>query len=384
MTANMRIYVFILIIFCMITGRNIYAQNSAVDLPYAVPQDIVEMHPRFHFAPVNQDTTNACWSFSTLSFIESELQRINGQSVKLSVMYPVYFGFIEKAKKFVETRGESCFKPGDLFTTVVEVIQIYGMIPEEAYHGQVIERPTRNHKKMENEIEELKKQILDVALWDESMVVAEVKAILDKYLGEPPSTFSFRGETLSPVTFAEKYVNLPWNEYLFITSFGYASFNSFTVLEVPDNWRKIDRYFNVPLDNFYSSMKTALTNGFSLAIDGDINEPGRIGLQDVCIIPDYDIPGSYINQAARDYRFDKGVTKDDHLMHIVGFGEIDGEDWFLVKDSWRDAFEGRHKGYFFYHGDYAKLKILAYMVHKDGVPAIAELMSNNSSPEEEE
>jgi bleomycin hydrolase len=119
-------------------------------------------------------------------------------------------------------------------------------------------------------------------------------------------------------------------------------------------------------------MKTALNNGFTLAIDGDINEPGRMGEQDICIIPAYDIPGAYINQEARDYRFDKGVTEDDHLMHIVGYGEVEGEDWFLVKDSWRDAFEGTHKGYFFFHKDYAKLKILAYLVHKDGVPAITE------------
>jgi len=371
---NKHFSVFILLISYLILSKNTIAQISVDDLPYKIPQDIVELRPRFHFAPVNQDTTNACWSFSTLSFIESELQRINGQSVKLAEMYPVYYGFVEKVKKFVETHRKSRFKPGDLFTTVVEVIQTYGIVPEEAYRGQVVERPTRNHEQMESEIEELKNQIIDNDMWDESTVIADLKLILDKYLGEPPSSFSFRGETLTPVTFAEKYVNLPWDEYLFITSFGYASFHSFTVLEVPDNWRKINRYYNVSLDEFYSSMKTALTTGFSLVIDGDISEPGRIGALDVCYIPEYDIPGSFINQSARDYRFDEGVTTDDHLMHIVGYGEIDGQDWYLVKDSWRDAFEGTHKGYFFYHGDYAKLKILAFMVHKDGVPAIAERM----------
>lgn len=364
--------VFILLLFCQMLIENTIAQNAVDDVPYVIPQEVEELRPRFHFAPVNQDTTNACWSFSTISFMESELQRINGQSVKLAVMYPVYFGFIEKAKKYVETRGESRFTAGDLFTTVVDVVKNYGILPEEVYRGQAVERPTRNHKRMENEIEELKKRIIKEELWDETTVVTEVKKILDNYLGEPPSSFSFRGETLTPLTFAEKYVDLPWDDYLLITSFGYAVFDSFAVLQVPDNWRKVDRYFNVSLDVFYSSMKTALTNGFSLVIDGDKSEPGRVGPLDVCYIPDYDIPGTYINQAARDYRFDEGVTTDDHLMHIVGYGEVNGEDWFLVKDSWRDAFEGMHKGYFFYHRDYAKLKILAYMVHKDGVPAIME------------
>jgi bleomycin hydrolase len=366
-----KIMTFILLFsFYLITSS--IAQTSNIDIPYIIPQKVEELHPRFHFAPVNQDTTNACWSFSTLSFIESELQRIRGQNIKLAVMYPVYYGFIEKAKRYVQTRGESRFTAGDLFTTVIEVIQTYGILPEDVYRGQAVEKRTYNHQQMEKDIDLLKNRIVDDKIWDVETVVMELKNILNSYLGEPPLTFSFRGESFTPLTFAQTYVNLPWDDYLLITSFSYAPFDSFISLNVPDNWKGIDRYFNVSLDLFYNSMKTALNNGFTLAIDGDIKEPGRIGLQDICIIPDYDIPGAYINQAARDYRFDKGVTEDDHLMHIVGFGKVEGEDWFLVKDSWRDAFEGKHKGYFFFHKDYAKLKILAYLVHRDGVPAITE------------
>jgi bleomycin hydrolase len=287
-------------------------------------------------------------------------------------MFPVYYGFIEKAKEYIKTRGQSRFSPGDLFTTVPEVIRSYGILPEDVYRGQAVEHPTFNHTVMEQEISDLKERIVKEGTWNEAIIIEEVKNILNENLGEPPTSFSFRGETFTPISFAEKYVNLPWDDYLLITSFSNAPFDSFTDLKVPDNWRNVGQYFNVSLDQFYSSMKTALNNGFTIAIDGDIKEPGRIGEQDVCIIPDFDIPGSYINQAARDYRFDKGVTEDDHLMHMVGFGEVDGEEWFLVKDSWRDAYKGKHQGYFFYHRDYAKLKILACMVHKDGVPAISE------------
>ncbi len=356
----------------LILGKDLCAQTTVESIPYTIPQEIEELRPRFHFAPVNQDTTNACWSFSTISFIESEVQRINSQNIKLAVMYPVYYGFIEKAKRFVQTRGESRFAPGDLFTTVIDVIQIYGIVPEEAYSGQVGARTTYNHQQMEKEVNELKSRIVENKIWDEEAVLEELKQILDSQLGEPPSSFVFRGETYTPLTFAERFVNLTWDDYLLVTSFGYAPFDAFASLKVPDNWKNVDRYFNISLDLFYRSMKNALNNGFSLAIDGDISEPGRIGSEDICYIPAYDIPGAFINQEARDYRFDTGVTKDDHLMHVVGFAELNGEDWFLVKDSWRDAFEGKHEGYFFYHGDYAKLKILAYLVHKEGVPEIVE------------
>ena len=362
-----------LIIILVVTSV-LSAQSTSGDVLYTPPVEIEELRPRFHYEPVNQDTTNACWSFSTLSFIESELQRINGQSTKLAVMYPVYYANIEKMKRFVETRGQSRFTPGDLFPTVVDIIKTYGILPDEVYPGQTSGKETYNHEQMETEIEDLKNSIIENDLWIAETSISDLQQILNKYLGEPPSEFNYRDENLTAMTFAEKYVNLPWDDYILITSFGYAPFNSFTALNVPDNWQNIDRYFNVELELFYSSMKSALENGYTLAIDGDIKEPGRVGPLDACFIPNYDIPGAYIDQAARDYRFDKGVTEDDHLMHIVGFGEVNGEEWFLVKDSWRDAWEGKHKGYFFYHRDYARLKILAYMVHKDGVPDIVNLV----------
>jgi len=114
-------------------------------------------------------------------------------------------------------------------------------------------------------------------------------------------------------------------------------------------------------------LKSAVQNGFSVAFDSDTGEPGRIGSEDVVFVPEFDIPSRFINQEAREFRFKNKSTTDDHLMHIIGHKEIEGNDWFLVKDSWRTAWEGRHKGYYFFHGDYIKLKVLAFLVHKDGI-----------------
>ena len=348
------------------------ASNPKSDLPYAKPESLDLFNPVYHFSPVNQDTTNACWSFATLSFIESEIYRLQGTSVKLSVMFPVYYAFLEKGKYFIKTRGESRFKPGDLFPTVLEIIQTYGIVPEEVYRGQAVYSATYNHKPLEEEIESLKDEIILQNTWKEDEILLRLTQILDKYLDRPPASFKYGEEIHTPISFARKYVNLPWEDYIMITSFSYAPFHGFIKLDVPDNWRQLKKYYNVPLSEFYRGMKSALSNGYSLAIDGDIKEPGRIGPSDVCFIPDYDIPGSSIDQCARDYRFDREITTDDHLMHIVGFTNFKGEDWFLVKDSWRDAFEGAFKGYFFYHADFARLKILAFRVHKDAIPEITE------------
>ncbi len=365
------LYVLIITTVTVLILKNLAAGDPADKIPYEKPGSLALFNPIYHLPPVNQDTTNACWSFSTLSLIESEMYRINGKSIKLAVMFPVYHAFLEKGKYFVETKGKSRFSPGDLFPTVLEIIQTYGIMPDEAYQGQVAFSGKYNHKALESEIEDLKDEIIARDTWQKEEILKNLTKILDKYLGRPPATFEYEGKQYTPLSFARQYVNLPWDDYLAVTSFLYAPFNKFVKLDVPDNWLGLTTYFNVPLDLFYLGMKDALSRGYSLAIDGDIGEPGRLGSMDVCYIPDYDIPGDYIDQAARDYRFNKKITTDDHLMHIVGYTNFKGEDWFLVKDSWRDAWEGEFKGYFIYHADYSRLKVLAYLVHKDAIPQIS-------------
>ena len=61
------------------------------------------------------------------------------------------------------------------------------------------------------------------------------------------------------------------------------------------------------------------------------------------------------------------MTTDDHGVHVVGFTEHDGHDWFLVKDSGRSARRGKHEGYYFVRGDYIRLKVMAFAVHRDAV-----------------
>jgi bleomycin hydrolase len=84
----------------------------------------------------------------------------------------------------------------------------------------------------------------------------------------------------------------------------------------------------------------------------------------------FDIPPEAITEEARMFRFNNGTTSDDHGLHIVGYVERDGKDWFLVKDSWSSAYNSTHPGYYFFHEDYVKLKMLGCSVHRDAVQDI--------------
>ena len=60
---------------------------------------------QWHNPPVSQGNTNTCWCFSTTSFLESESYRINKTEVRLSEMYTVYWEYVEKVKRYIETQG---------------------------------------------------------------------------------------------------------------------------------------------------------------------------------------------------------------------------------------------------------------------------------------
>ena len=73
------------------------------------PNKLSLYQQEWHFPPVSQGNTNTCWSFSAISFFESEVKRMTGQEIKLSEMYIVYWEYVEKTRRFVRERGNSAF-----------------------------------------------------------------------------------------------------------------------------------------------------------------------------------------------------------------------------------------------------------------------------------
>jgi bleomycin hydrolase len=337
------------------------------------PHSAADFQPVPGLPCLNQGKTLVCWSFATTSFLESEMARLKLEPVRLSVMYPVYCAYVEKAQRFAQTKGGSRFSPGDLFTGLTEVCREYGALPANAYDkpadGGVFDQ-TRLYADLENFIQDVKLQ----GKWDEARLLSRVKKILNRHLGEPPKTFSYQGKAYTPKSFLAEVVRLPWTDYLMITSFESAPFNTFTELKVPDNWRHNTNFFNVPLPVFYDALKGALRAGFSAAIDLDTTEPSYENTGRYCLIPDFDLPADRITQAARELRFLNGATSDDHAIHMIGFNTFGGEDWFLAKDSWKVAWRDGNQGSLFLHSSYVKLKILAFQVHRDGVPQVTALL----------
>ena len=332
-----------------------------------IPKSVDEFKTVWCNDPLSQGRTGTCWCFASSSFFESEIHRITGKEVKLSELYTVYWEYVEKAREYVKTRGESFFGEGSETNAVPRMMAQYGVVPQEAYNGMQSGQKYHDHKGLYREMKHYLKTIKEQGAWNEEVVLAIVKNILDHYIGEPPATFKWNGSVYTPQAFFEKVTKLKTDEYVNFMSLKEKPWWENAEYKVPDNWWRSDDYYNVPADDFMEAIKSALSEGYSLAIGGDVSESGYSSQHDAAMVPSYDIPGEYIDDNARQFRFSNKSTTDDHAIHLVGWKEHNGDTWFLVKDSGSGAQNGKNRGYYFYHEDYVKLKIMTFTVHKDGV-----------------
>ena len=97
----------------------------------------------------SQGRTGTCWSFSSLSFFESEIIRLNNEKHNLSEMFVARNAYVGKAENFLRMYGTFTFGPGGAFHDIPWVIRRYGIVPEEVYRGLNYGDTTHRHAEME-------------------------------------------------------------------------------------------------------------------------------------------------------------------------------------------------------------------------------------------
>ena len=335
----------------------------------------------WHFPPTPQYLTGTCWSFSATSFMESEIHRLHGEEIKLSEMWTAYWEFVEKARGFIASRGESLVDHGSQSAALLRVYRSRGVVPRSAYEGVVGDDPRFDHDLMVEHIRDLLDWFKERNYWDEEVVIAMVRELLDATMGRPPESVEWSGVEMAPEAFLSEICRIDPDDYVSVMSTLAVPFWTRGEYAVPDNWWHDAGYINLPLADWYGTIVRVITSGQSLVIGGDVSEPGLNGFEDVAVIPTFDIPADFIDQSSREYRFANGSTSDDHGVHLVGHTRLDGHDWFLIKDSNRSSRHGRHEGYYFYRDDYVKLKMLTFTVHKDAIPEILARVDADQTPE---
>jgi len=304
--------------------------------------------------------------------MESEIHRLTGRELRLSEMWTAYWEYVNKARGFIATRGESLFEEGSQSAALLRVYREHGVVPRAAYDGVLAEDGRFDHSLMRQRMAEFLDWCRDVGYWDEDFIIDTIRRIMDATMGRPPEVVTWEGAKMTPQAWLAEVCEINPDHYASLMSTLSVPFWTRGSYAVPDNWWHDQSYVNVPLDVWYEVIRSIATAGDSLVIGGDVSEPGLYGLEDIAVVPTFDIPGPYIDQDSRELRFGNHTTTDDHGIHLVGITRLGDHDWFLIKDSNRSSRLGTFKGYYFYRDDYVRLKMLTITVHRDRVAEILE------------
>ena len=350
--------------------KRFFMDQSNYDLP-----DKIDLYKQYWHEPtISQGNAGTCWSFSTTSFYESEVFRITGQTIKLSEIYAVYWEYVEKAKRFIEKRGDSNFDEGSEGNAVTRIYKEYGIVPWDVYNGLVEGRKFHSHAAMFKEMNNFLQNVKKENSWNMEYTLNTIKDIMNHYIGEPPTSFEYEGKTYTPKEFLTDVTKLNMDDYVEILSLLQEPYWEQVEYKVPDNWWHSKDYYNVPLDDFMAIIKKAIRDGYTMSIGGDVSEAGFLRTTNCAMVPTFDIPSEYIDENARQFRFSNKTSTDDHGMHLIGWLDKDGTNWYLIKDSSSGSRNNDENapefGYYFFYEDYVKLKMLGFTIHKDAVKDI--------------
>jgi len=342
----------------------------------------------------SQGRTGTCWSFSALSFLESEIMRINKRDkpIILSEMFIVRKAYEAKAKKYIRMDGRTNFGEGGAFHDIPYVIRNFGIVPRSEYTGLKKKSDSYNHGEMFKSLNEIVQKAKNEGKGIQKDWVIQYNDVLDENIGELPESFKFEGEKYTAQTFY-KMLGIDMNDYVSLTSFTNHPMNSECMLQIPDNWLW-DKSYNVDLNDLYETVLHALKSGYTVAWGADVSEDGFSFKNGLAIVPlskntievegeddknfsearadkkssVFTIPDTevVVTQEMRQEGYDTKKTTDDHGMHIVGlYKDVKGRNFFLVKNSWGTS--NYPEGYLYVSESYFKLKTINIYLHRDAV-----------------
>ncbi|TKC04442.1 C1 family peptidase [Pedobacter frigoris] len=343
----------------------------------------------FTFTPVinaeatsvkNQKSSGTCWSYSTNSFLESEMIRMGKKPVDLADLFTARNAYIEKGINYVRMHGALTLGDGGACHDVTNMFAKYGALPQEAYNGNDYGSPGSSDR-----MNKLTEAILKKAVsgkFDPSWK-AKYIATIDSCMGAVPEKFTYEGKEYTPKTFAKEVVGLNAADYVELSSFNTSPYYEKAVLMVPDNW-SFDQVYNVPMDDITKIIDNALKGGFTIAWATDVSEKGFSWKNGVAFVPEKDFasmsddekksmfngpkPEKEITVDMRQAAFDDYETTDDHGMQITGMAkDQNGKEYYIVKNSWGATND--YKGYLYVSKNFVKYKTTAFLLHKKGIPS---------------
>ena len=367
-------------------------QRAAADLP-EYTFTTVKAAP---ITPIkNQASSGTCWSFSAISFLESEAIRLGNiqdesKYPDFSEFYVVSNSYKERAEKFIRLDGKLGFSAGSGCGDVMDVVKNHGIVPNAEMTGMNYGSSLPQQAEMDAVLLAYVEAVAKTRGKLSTAWKRGFDAVVDEYLGKAPETFVVDGKTYTPASYRDA-MKINADDYVELTSFTHHPFYTWFALEVCDNWRGSQSY-NVPIDELMAVLDNALENGYTVCWGADVSHTGftRGGL---AILVDVDAtqaqagsdqehwvgkeegkpnpkPVTIIEavptQESRQIEFDNKTMTDDHGMHIYGIAQDqNGKKYYMVKNSWGET--GAYKGLWYATEAFVKAQTLDITVHKSAL-----------------
>lgn len=308
-----------------------------------------------HTSIMNQGRTSTCWAYTMTSMMESELLLQQKDTIRLSVMYIVRQKYMKQFDSYYYSRGKEEIRGGGLGHSFLKVYKEKGIIPADIYKGCATDAKRHDHRKLLKELKQLAQKAVDKR--DFHTYRRKAEEFLNKEMGIVPDTFTYKGKTYTPKSFADS-IRFNTEEYIEITSFTHHPFHEWFILEIPDNWEHAS-FYNLPLEELEQCVKEALSNGHTVAWDGDISETGFDARDGLAVHP----ITQFVTQESRQKDFELFETTDDHMMHLIGIAhDSDGHLFYVLKNSWGKR--GAYQGYIYMSEAYFRAKTVSITLPK--------------------
>ncbi|MDU2113090.1 MAG: C1 family peptidase [Prevotella bivia] len=346
----------------------------------------------------DQHRSGTCWDYSTLSFFEAEILKKTGKTYDLCESFVANKNYMDRAKTVVRMHGDAQFSQGGSAYDVLYVLKNYGICPQDAmpFPGSLTGDSLYNFNEFFSVMEPYVKAVAtNKAPKISNQWKQGLQSILDAYLGKCPESFTYKGKTYTPKSFAAS-LGLDWNDYETFTSYTHHPFYTAFPVEVQDNWRQ-PASWNLPMEEMMKIIDNAVMNGYTIAWGGDVSEPGftRDGLaymvdgkkiqstkgsdmarwlglsaakkKDIIAELGVNVPEVKASQELRQERFDNWELTDDHGMVIFGIAkDQNGKEYYMVKNSWGET--GAYKGIWYITKTFIAANTMDFMVNKNAVP----------------
>src|SRR5215510_5760781 len=379
--------------------------DVALDRQIVTAIDHATSHLLDDWKVTNQKHSGCCWMFAGLNLLRvGAAQKLNLKDFEFSQNHVMFWDKLERANYFLEAIIETSDRDADdrtvscLLDTVVDdggqwnmfaaIVAKHGLVPKSVMpETESSSNTPRMNSALQSVLREGAKTLRPIDDEEQARerkrdILAVVHRILSIHLGTPPDQFFWqwtdkdrefhRDGEMTPVEFVEKYVTIPFSDYVCLVDDPRSSSPRGATLTVDYLGNVVEAplvtYLNVDVATMKELAAKAIVGGEPVWFGCDVGPMMRrdLGIWDAKL---YDLEGVYDHRFALD-KADRLVYRESMMTHAMLFTGVDLVDdvprrW-RVENSWGD--EIGTDGFFTMNDNWFDEYVFEVAVRRDQLP----------------